>query len=115
MIRFRVKIQQEVRSIPLDEIAYFYSQDHITYLVTFINNKYVLNMNINEVIPLINEYDFYQVSRKIIVNYKACSKIYTQKSGDHTKYKITLHDKKEVYTSIRKSEGFRKWLGHPII
>lgn len=115
MIRFRIHINNEIRTVDLNDIAYFYSQEHDSFLVTTGGVKYFVNMTLNSIYNLVKHSDFFRVHRLIIVNYKAITKIVQVKNGVHQRLKISVVPDYtgELLVARDKTVDFKNWLGYP--
>ena len=47
--RFLIKVGQKIRAVPVEKIAYFFTKDKLSYVVTFERNKYPLDHTLEEV------------------------------------------------------------------
>jgi DNA-binding LytR/AlgR family response regulator len=83
--RFRVTFGDNYLSVLIKEIAYFFSEDRYTYLVTKSSKQYIINFNLSELEDRLNPTDFFRINRKIIVNFDAIIKM-----TGHTKSRVKL-------------------------
>ena len=108
--RFLVKLGQKLISISDNEIAYFYSQDKLCYVVTKSNNRYVVDYTIEELAKILQPEKFFHLNRQIISSIHSVNDIHTYFNG---KLKVDLIPKfeEEVMVSREKANDFKKWLG----
>jgi len=109
--RFRVTFGDNYLSVPIEEIAYFFSEDRYTYLVTKSNKQYIINFNLSELESRLNPKIFFRINRKFIVNFGAIVKM-----TSHTKSRVKLELEPplpysmEAIVSVEKSGDFKDWL-----
>lgn len=108
--RFLVKAGQNYFSIETSAIAYFYSEERLTHLVTWQNADYLLDYTLEELEVVLSPATFFRANRKFIINIKAVKGIHTYFSN---KLKITLQPaaKDELVISREKAMDFKTWLG----
>lgn len=73
--RFLVKSGRGFISIEVRDIAYFLSENKLTYLMTHEGKKYFVDKSLEQVEQLLNPLEFQKVNRNFIVSHKAIQKI----------------------------------------
>ena len=73
--RFTIKVGQQLKMITIDEIECFYSENKGTYLHTFDNRNYLLDVTLEQLENELDPQNFYRVSRKFIIPMKAIKEI----------------------------------------
>lgn len=108
--RFLVRKGQQLLSITVDEISFFYSQGHITFLKTPGGLAYSLDNSLDEVEQQVNPSRFFRASRKYLLERQAIRSVLSDSNG---KYRVNLkpETKEEVMVSRDRAAAFRKWLG----
>lgn len=107
--RFMIKIGNTIKSIPVNDIAYFYSQDRINYLMKKEGKKFPVENTLDEIEKMLNPENFYRANRQFIVNINAISEIHPYFKG---RIKINLNPLQEgdIVISSEKSRSFKDWL-----
>jgi DNA-binding LytR/AlgR family response regulator len=109
--RFRVTYGENYLSITVSDIAYFFSEDRYTYLVTRSGKQHIINFNLSELEKKLNPRDFFRINRKFIINFNAIIKM-----TSHTKSRVkveldpALPYSMEAIVSVEKSGDFKDWL-----
>jgi DNA-binding LytR/AlgR family response regulator len=109
--RFRVNYADTFLSIPIDDIAYFFSEDRYTYLVTKTGKQHIINFNLSELEEKVDPKQFFRINRKFIINFNAITKM-----TSHTKSRVKLElnpplpYSMEAIVSVEKSGVFKDWL-----
>ena len=108
----RFLVKQGQRFIPLEvtDIAYFYTEDKVSFIKTFNDQRYVVDHSLDDLEELVNPELFFRANRQFIVNSKSLEAIHNHFNG---KLKIQLKPiaGEDVYVSRERAGDFRKWLG----
>ncbi len=107
--RFMIKIGNTIKSIPVKDIAYFFSQDKINYLVKNAGKKFPVENTLDEIEKMLNPENFFRANRQYIVNINGISEIHPYFKG---RVKINLEPKQngDIVISSEKSRAFKNWL-----
>jgi DNA-binding LytR/AlgR family response regulator len=107
--RFLCKIGNKIKSVPTDQIRYFYSQDKITFIIGQDGHRYPVNMTLDEADQVLDPSSFFRVNRKFIVHFEALDEISPYFKG---RLKLQLNPKidDDIVVSADKSPMFKSWL-----
>jgi DNA-binding LytR/AlgR family response regulator len=99
----------EFQSIQLDEVAYFYTEQKLTFVVTMDNKKYMVDRNLKELEEELDTKKFYRANRKYIVHINA---IRSYKPFEKIKLQLELHIpvSESVIVSQEGAVEFRRWI-----
>jgi hypothetical protein len=94
----------------INNIAFIFTENKITYIVEYNNEKSSINLTLDELFKSLNQNTFYRASRQIIVSVKAIDKI--QKYGT-TQLKVFTNPASPIDIIISKAKltEFKKWAG----
>ncbi|MFZ4414906.1 MAG: LytR/AlgR family response regulator transcription factor, partial [Bacteroidales bacterium] len=107
--RFSITIGTKIKSFDISEIAYFYSQSSITFMVTNDNMEYPLDYSLDYLISLIDPMQFFRINRQYLVKMKSIANVHVFPKS-HLKIDLIPARKEEVYVSIDKVTKFKDWL-----
>jgi two-component system LytT family response regulator len=107
---FLVKQGQRLISVSIEDIAYFYSQERVSFLKTVDNRIYSLDYSLEEIEDQVAASRFFRVSRQYLAERRSISNVYVHFNG---KYKVVLKPatEEDVYVSRDRAPEFKKWLG----
>lgn len=107
--RFLTKVGQRIKAIPTDKIAYFYTHDKLTFIVTFEKQKFIIDNTLEEVDQMLDPKHFFRVNRKFLVHFDAVSDIHPYFKG---RVKIVLQPEidEDIVVSSEKTPLFKMWL-----
>ena len=108
--RFMITVGTRIRSIETDEIAYFYSEEKLTFMVTKEGQNLPVDFSLDKLTALLNPRDFFRISRQFLVSFDSIQNVQAHLKG---KLKLELQPKCkfEVFVSGDRMTDFKEWLG----
>lgn len=107
--RFLVSSGSKIQTIPIDEIAYFYSEGKITFLVNRLGQKFPLDLSLDKLLEVLDPSKFFRINRKFIASLESISQIHKY-SPTRLKLGLVPDPKQEVFVSIERYSQFKDWL-----
>jgi len=107
--RFLIKIGQRIRAVPVEKIAYFFTKEKMTYIVTFENQKYPIDHSLEEVDAMLDPKFFFRINRKFIVHFDAVKDIHPYFKG-RIKLGLAPEIDADIVISSEKTPSFKRWL-----
>jgi hypothetical protein len=94
----------------IDNIAFIYTQNKISYIVEHNNEKSSINLTLDELFKIFDKNTFYRASRQVIISAKAIDKI--EKYGT-SQLKVETNPISPIAITISKDKitEFKKWTG----
>ena len=107
--RFLVKLGNKIHSVKSEDIAYFYSDSKLTFLVSREGSKYPVDQSLEELSQQVNPEIFFRVNRKYLIHLDSAEEINPYFKG---RLKLNLNPKTEddVIVSADKTPAFKQWL-----
>lgn len=107
--RFLVTIGQQLKLIRAEEIAYFYTENKIVYLVCFDSVKYVTEFTLEKLEQQLNPATFFRINRQFIINLSAIVKMTHASKG---RLQVFLRPKTDLsaITSFGRTDNFCRWM-----
>jgi len=108
--RFMITVGTRIRSIEIEEIAYFYSEEKLTFMVTKEGQQLPIDFSLDKLTTLLNPRDFFRISRQFLVGFESIQTVQAHIKG---KLKLELKPKCkfEVFVSGDRMTDFKEWLG----
>lgn len=108
--RFLVKQGQRLIPIDISEIAFFYTEDKVSFIRTNADLRYMVDYSLDELEELLDPMVFFRANRQFIVSPKSLDGIHHHFNG---KLKINLKPLagEDVFVSRERAADFKKWLG----
>lgn len=108
--RFMVQVGNKMRILELSEIAYFISENKITFAVGKTNNKrYPIEHSIKQLENALSKEDFFRVNRQYLLSRASIAELYYL-SSSHLKVKLQSPLSADIVVSREKTGLFKKWL-----
>lgn len=107
--RFVIKVGEHIRSVPVENIHYFYSLEKATFLLTSDDHNYVIDYSLEQVENLIDPERFFRINRKYIITMDSIMDIITY-SNSRLKIELKHSDDHDVIVAREKVKQFKKWL-----
>jgi DNA-binding LytR/AlgR family response regulator len=108
--RFLVMHGQKFLSVPVENIAYFFSDDRFVFFITFDKQKFLVEYKMEELQHLLDPKLFFRVNRSFIVSINSLEAIHPY-FGSRFKLKLIPTTKKEIIVSRERANSFKAWLG----
>jgi len=108
--RFMITVGTKIRSIETTEIAYFYSDEKITFLVTREGQHLPIDFSLDKLVTLLDPKLFFRASRQFLVGFSSIQSVLTHFKGK-LKLDLTPKARHEVFVSGDRMTDFKEWLG----
>ncbi|MBC6366818.1 LytTR family DNA-binding domain-containing protein [Algoriphagus sp. AK58] len=107
--RFLVSSGSKIQTVPVDEVAYYYSEDKITFLVNRQGQRFPLDLSLDKLQEVLDPSKFFRINRKFIASLESISQIHKY-SPTRLKLGLLPDPKQEVFVSIERYSQFKDWL-----
>ncbi|GMQ30179.1 LytTR family DNA-binding domain-containing protein [Algoriphagus confluentis] len=107
--RFLVKFGEKIQSIPVEEAAFFFSEERVTFLQTFSGKKYVLDSTLEQVESQVDPETFFRLNRKYISHIDAIEEVLTY-SNSRLKIKLIHSADSDILVSREKVAELKAWM-----
>ncbi|RDB05509.1 LytR/AlgR family response regulator transcription factor [Runella aurantiaca] len=108
--RFLLKQGSRLVPVSVDDIAYFYSQERLSFVKTWDERSYVVDYTLDELECILNPKQFFRANRQIILCPKSVDKIHLH-FNSRLKLDLRPCTEEEVFISRDKAGEFRNWMG----
>jgi two-component system response regulator LytT len=108
--RFLVKQGQQLHSIHVNEIAYFFSEGRFIFFKTPDDQKYNTEYRIEKLEVMLNPSRFFRINRSHIVSLNSVKQIHSW-SGNRLKLYLDPKAETEILVSRERVRKFKNWLG----
>ncbi len=107
--RYIVRINDRIIPLQTSNIAYIYSEEKTNYLVTFDNQRYIVDSSLDVISEELNPETFFRISRSCIISMKAIGSIIKQQGG---RLRIAAEPRPPFEMTVSRSrvDDFLEWL-----
>ena len=106
--RYIIRIHDRIVPLNTSEIAYVYSEEKNNYLVTFDEQRYIIDSSLDVINEDLNPENFFRISRSCIVSMKAIRSIIKQTG--RLRITATPESPFEMTVSRSRVDDFLEWL-----
>lgn len=107
--RFMVKIGEHIKTIAIEDVAYFYSSEKSSFLRSISGRDYAIDYSLEQLEKELDPGKFFRVNRKYMIAMTHIKDIIAY-SGNRLKLKVTGGDQEEILVSREKVTDFKNWL-----
>ena len=109
--RFLVKIGRIIKTVALEDVAYFMASDKYLFMITKDQQHYIIEETIASLEPQLNPELFFRINRKFIIQVKAIKEMHKL---PRNRVKVVLSppppEEVEIVVSEERAEDFKLWL-----
>jgi len=107
--RFMVKVGDKIRSVPVEEIMVFYSQEKASFIRTTDAHTYCIDYALDQLEPMLDPERYFRINRKYIVSIDACTNILAW-TNSRLHLKIDGIDDPDIIVARERVVEFKSWL-----
>lgn len=107
--RFMIKVGERIKSIGIEDIHAFFSQDNGTYLMTLEGRRYPIDYSLDQVESMVDPEQFFRVNRKFCLSIQACNDIIAW-SNSRLKVQVPTITDPMIIVARERVQAFKAWL-----
>jgi DNA-binding LytR/AlgR family response regulator len=108
--RFLVKVGQQMTHIDVAQIAYFFSENSLTFLKTFSTQKHLLDYTLDQIEEMLRPKLFFRINRKVIIHVNAIERV-APYFNNRLALQINPKSAIDLIVSRHRVKDFKRWLG----
>ena len=108
--RFIIRYGDHIKTINIEEVAYFFTQEKINFLRTHDNKTYPLDFNLDKLETMLDPLIFFRINRQFIIGIHAIDQMFAF-SKSRVKVKLKPSTEEDTIVSTERSSAFKEWLG----
>lgn len=107
--RFLVSSGQKLRSVQTSDIAYFFAEQKLSFLVDQSGKQFIVDQSLDKLETLIDPQQFFRINRQFIVSFRAIKNMISY-SKSRVKLELEPQIDKETIVSVERASDFKNWL-----
>lgn len=107
--RFMVKVGDRIKSVDVEHILYFYSQQKGTFIHTDDQRNYAVDYTLDKLGELLDPALFHRINRKYLSSHRAIAELISL-SGSKLKVRLLDSEDEQIYVSRDRLSDFKAWL-----
>jgi len=107
--RFSFTVGQKIRTFGVDEIAYFYSEEGMTFMVLKSKSEYPVDYSLEKLVDELDPIIFFRINRKYLIRLISIKNVHVYPKS-RLKIELDPPTGNDVFVSIDKVTTFKKWL-----
>ena len=108
--RFVVRYGEHIKTIDIEEVVYFYTEDKATFLCTKDARRFVVDFNLDTLDSILDPKIFFRINRQYIISIHSIAEMFAY-SKSRVLIKLSPASKHETIVSTERSADFKHWLG----
>ena len=108
--RFVVRYGEHIKTIDIEEVVYFYTEDKATFLCTKDSRRFVVDFNLDTLDSILDPKIFFRINRQYIISINSIAEMFAY-SKSRVLIKLNPAAKHETIVSTERSADFKHWLG----
>jgi DNA-binding LytR/AlgR family response regulator len=107
--RFVIKVGEHLKTIEVNAVQYFFSQDKTTFCVTNENRNLIIDFTLEQLEEMLDPGEFFRINRKYLVRASAINDIV---SYTNSRLKLILkgNSDNDIIVARERVQDFRTWL-----
>jgi DNA-binding LytR/AlgR family response regulator len=107
--RFAVKYGEHLKTIDISNVAYFFTENKVTFLVTKDGFRNIIDYNMDDLESILDPANFFRINRQFIISVGSISEMHTWTKA---RVLITLNPatKLDTIVSSERAAAFKQWL-----
>jgi DNA-binding LytR/AlgR family response regulator len=107
--RFVIKVGEHLKTIEVDDIRYFFTQDKASFCMTKENRNFILDYSMEQLDGLLDPQQFFRINRKYIVRSNAIQDIITF-TNSRLRLVLKGSDDNDIIVARERVQEFKDWL-----
>jgi two-component system, LytTR family, response regulator LytT len=108
--RFVVRYGEHIKTINIDEVAFFYTEDKVNFITTKEGRRFTIDFNLDALEAMLDPKYFFRINRQYIIGIQSIAEMFAY-SKSRVLIKLNPPAKHETIVSTERSAGFKLWLG----
>jgi two-component system response regulator LytT len=107
--RFLVYAGEKIKSVPVEDTAYFFAEQRYVFLVTQDGQRHIIDKTLDKLESLLDPDRFFRINRKFLISIESIGNMVSW-SKSRVKVELQPPSEAEAIVSVDRSGNFKQWL-----
>ena len=107
--RFVVRYGEHIKTINIEDLAFFYTEDKVNFLTTKEARRFAIDYNLDSLENMLDPKSFFRINRQYIISIHSIAEMFAY-SKSRVLVKLNPSAKHETIVSTERSADFKLWL-----
>jgi len=107
--RFVVRYGEHIKTINIEDVAFFYTEDKVNFLTTKEGRRFAIDYNLDSLENMLDPKSFFRINRQYIISIHSIAEMFAY-SKSRVLVKLNPSAKHETIVSTERSADFKLWL-----
>lgn len=107
--RFLVRIGQRIRLVDVQDAAYFFTENKVTFVITWDGTRLPLDVTMDKLEEMLDNRAFFRINRQYIIHFRSIKEMYAY-SKSRVKLDLSPAAPHDIIVSTERSPFFKRWL-----
>ncbi|MEI7735655.1 MAG: LytTR family DNA-binding domain-containing protein [Ferruginibacter sp.] len=107
--RFVVRYGEHIKTINIEDLAFFYTEDKVNFLTTKEGRRFAIDYNLDSLENMLDPKSFFRINRQYIISIHSIAEMFAY-SKSRVLVKLNPAAKHETIVSTERSADFKLWL-----
>lgn len=108
--RFLVKNGPKIKTIPTEDIAYFYAEDGVVFLKTKQNQAFIIDYTLEQLEQLLHPHQFFRANRQFLIAITSIAEVQAYFKG-RLHVQLIPATAQPLIISNERAASFKQWIG----
>ncbi len=107
--RFLIKLGDQIKSIGINDIAYFKAEDNVVFLLKKDGSKYIIDHTLEQLEDILDPGKFFRLNRTFIVAFSSIKKV-SKYFNSRLLVELEPPEEEQVLVSRARAKALLEWL-----
>jgi DNA-binding LytR/AlgR family response regulator len=107
--RFIIKVGERLRSVEVQDILFFFSEEKTTFALTQDGRKHIIDYNMDQLEALLDPNNFFRINRQYIISTHSILEMFSH-TNSRLKLILKSSNDKEIIVARERVQDFKAWL-----
>jgi DNA-binding LytR/AlgR family response regulator len=107
--RIIINTGSRIKTISMDDVAYFYSDQGMTFVLTKSKSEFPVDLSLEKLLLQVNPVEYFRINRQFLIHINSIKNIHVYPKS-RLKVELNPPHPGEVFVSVDRVTDFKEWL-----